>query len=104
MLSRLQKFADIMRRLAKDNSGVTAIEYVILAAGTAVLIAVAWTALGVSTSNMFATVSSAFSDTETAAVDSSDDNGSSSSSSDNDDDSDFASDDDSESSDSDDDS
>ena len=91
----LGKLASALRRLARDKSGVTAIEYVVIASGTAVLFMLALSLAGTDLSTMFGNVASTLTGTEVAAVDNSDSGESDSADSDDDSDSDFSSDDES---------
>lgn len=66
MLTLVQHLHELFQRTTRDDEGVTAVEYALIAALIAVAIIAAVTLLGGTISNVFSHVSSAASTTSTA--------------------------------------
>lgn len=99
-MKKIRRFIALWKLLSRNTRGVSAIEYVVIATGTAAFVVLAWTIAGGNISTMFTTVQTTISGTaSTTGTDDADSGGSDqTASSDDDSDSDFSSDDDSSSS------
>jgi len=87
-MTKLRKMADLFRLVMRDTRGVSAVEYVVIIAGVAVFVTIAWTYSGTQLTSLFETAATGIRG-EPTAVDSSDSGGSTSTASaDNDSDSD----------------